>query len=72
MIHDMNIWYISLYLQHVLDSTAPNLDEHRSTVLQVLKQLGVSEEKLQNMIEVWNKVLPFNLLLFSTHSRLEG
>jgi 50S ribosomal subunit-associated GTPase HflX len=49
-------------LQHVLDSTAPNLDEHRSTVLQVLKQLGVSEVKLQNMIEVWNKVLLFNLL----------
>lgn len=72
MIHDMNIWYISFYLQHVLDSTAPNLDEHRSTVLQVLKQLGVSEEKLQNMIEVWNKVLLFDLLLFSTHSRLEG
>lgn len=43
-------------LVHVLDSTAPNLDEHRSTVLQVLKQLGVSEEKLQNMIEVWNKI----------------
>lgn len=43
-------------LVHVLDSTAPNLDEHRSTVLQVLKQLGVSEVKLQNMIEVWNKI----------------
>ncbi|XP_041017024.1 GTP-binding protein At3g49725, chloroplastic [Juglans microcarpa x Juglans regia] len=43
-------------LVHVLDCTAPNLDEHRSTVLQVLQQLGVSEEKLQNMIEVWNKI----------------
>ncbi|KAL6961296.1 hypothetical protein U1Q18_039063, partial [Sarracenia purpurea var. burkii] len=41
---------------HVLDSNAPNLDEHRQTVLQVLKQIGVSELKLQNMIEVWNKV----------------
>lgn len=45
------------HLQHVLDSSAPNIDEHRETVLQVLKQIGVSEEKLQNMIEVWNKVL---------------
>lgn len=43
-----------------MDSTAPNLDEHRSTVLQVLRQLGVSDEKLQNMIEVWNKVLFFS------------
>ncbi|KAL7231619.1 hypothetical protein ACSBR2_009785 [Camellia fascicularis] len=42
-------------LVHVLDSSAPNLDEHRETVLQVLKQIGVSDEKLQNMIEVWNK-----------------
>ncbi|KAE8010410.1 hypothetical protein FH972_006781 [Carpinus fangiana] len=43
-------------LVHVVDSTAPNLNEHRSTVLQVLQQLGVSDEKLQNMIEVWNKI----------------
>lgn len=43
-------------LVHVLDSSAPNLDEHRSSVLQVLEQIGVSEEKLQNMIEVWNKI----------------
>ncbi|XP_028082947.1 GTP-binding protein At3g49725, chloroplastic [Camellia sinensis] len=43
-------------LVHVLDSSAPNLDEHRETVLQVLKQIGVSDEKLQNMIEVWNKI----------------
>ncbi|XP_058188001.1 GTP-binding protein At3g49725, chloroplastic [Rhododendron vialii] len=43
-------------LVHVLDSSAPNIDEHRETVLQVLKQIGVSEEKLQNMIEVWNKI----------------
>jgi hypothetical protein len=28
-------------------------------VLQVLQQIGVSEEKLQNMIEVWNKVMQF-------------
>ncbi|XP_014752415.1 GTP-binding protein At3g49725, chloroplastic isoform X3 [Brachypodium distachyon] len=43
-------------LVHVLDSSAPNLDEHRSTVLQVLQQIGVSEDKINNMIEVWNKI----------------
>jgi 50S ribosomal subunit-associated GTPase HflX len=43
-------------LVHVIDCTAPNLDEHRSTVLQVLKQIGVTDEKLKNMIEVWNKI----------------
>lgn len=43
-------------LLHVVDCTAPNLDEHRSTVFDVLRQIGVSEEKIQNMIEVWNKV----------------
>lgn len=46
-----------LSMQHVLDCTAPNLNEHRAAVLQVLQQVGVSEEKLKNMIEVWNKVL---------------
>ncbi|XP_010426497.1 PREDICTED: GTP-binding protein At3g49725, chloroplastic-like [Camelina sativa] len=43
-------------LIHVVDSTAPNIEEHRATVFHVLKQIGVSEEKLQNMIEVWNKI----------------
>ncbi|GAB2282733.1 hypothetical protein Dimus_017272 [Dionaea muscipula] len=43
-------------LVHVLDSSAPNLDEQRSTVLQVLRQIGVSVEKIHNMIEVWNKI----------------
>uniref|UniRef100_A0A7N0UJ77 Hflx-type G domain-containing protein n=1 Tax=Kalanchoe fedtschenkoi TaxID=63787 RepID=A0A7N0UJ77_KALFE len=43
-------------LVHVLDSSAPNLDEHRSAVLQVLQQIGVPEEKTRNMIEVWNKI----------------
>ncbi|PIN13040.1 putative GTP binding protein [Handroanthus impetiginosus] len=43
-------------LVHVMDSSAPNLDEHRETVMQVLGKIGVSQEKLQNMIEVWNKV----------------
>ena len=55
-----------------MDSTAPNLNEHRSTVLQVLQQLGVSDEKLQNMIEVWNKVLfvsDFSSSFMSTPSK---
>ncbi|KAK6151124.1 hypothetical protein DH2020_016056 [Rehmannia glutinosa] len=43
-------------LVHVLDASAPNLNEHRETVMQVLERIGVSKEKLQNMIEVWNKV----------------
>ncbi|KAL1195046.1 GTP-binding protein [Cardamine amara subsp. amara] len=43
-------------LLHVVDSTAPNIEEHRSTVFHVLNQIGVPEEKLQNMIEVWNKI----------------
>ncbi|KAM1091446.1 hypothetical protein ACFX13_019224 [Malus domestica] len=43
-------------LVHVLDCTAPNLDDHRSTVLQILEQIGISKEKLENMIEVWNKI----------------
>ncbi|KAJ0097745.1 hypothetical protein Patl1_28462 [Pistacia atlantica] len=43
-------------LVHVLDCTAPNLEEHRAAVLQVLRQVGVSEEKVKNMIEVWNKI----------------
>lgn len=43
-------------LVHVLDASALNLDEQRSSVLQVLQQIGVSEEKLQDMIEVWNKI----------------
>ncbi|GKU94939.1 hypothetical protein SLEP1_g8360 [Rubroshorea leprosula] len=43
-------------LLHVVDSTAPNLDEHCSTVLKVLQQIGVSEEKIQNMVEAWNKI----------------
>ncbi|KAJ9564184.1 hypothetical protein OSB04_000150 [Centaurea solstitialis] len=43
-------------LVHVLDSSAPNRDEQKESVLQVLQQIGVSKEKLQNMIEVWNKI----------------
>lgn len=43
-------------LVHVLDSSAPNLSEQREAVLQVLGQIGVPEQKLQNMIEVWNKI----------------
>ncbi|VAI01982.1 unnamed protein product [Triticum turgidum subsp. durum] len=43
-------------LVHVLDSSAPDIEEHRSTVLQVLQQIGVSQDKINNMIEVWNKI----------------
>lgn len=43
-------------LVHVMDSSAPDLAEHRSTVLQVLQQIGVSQDKIDNMIEVWNKI----------------
>ena len=51
-------------MQHLIDSTAPNIEEHRATVLKVLQQIGVSEEKLHNMIEVWNKVLQLYTTLF--------
>ncbi|KAL3525567.1 hypothetical protein ACH5RR_013939 [Cinchona calisaya] len=43
-------------LVHVLDSSSPNLDAQRESVFQVLRQIGVSEEKLESMIEVWNKI----------------
>jgi len=43
-------------LVHVLDASAPDLEGHRSTVLQVLQQIGVTQEKINNMIEVWNKI----------------
>ncbi|KAK4346695.1 hypothetical protein RND71_033034 [Anisodus tanguticus] len=45
-------------LLHVLDSSAPNINEQREAVLPVLGQIGVSEQKLHNMIKVWNKDLP--------------
>ncbi|KAH9313919.1 hypothetical protein KI387_022546 [Taxus chinensis] len=43
-------------LMHVIDASAPNAEEHRDSVLDVLQQIGVSSEKIENMIEVWNKV----------------
>ncbi|KAL5707204.1 hypothetical protein ACHQM5_025283 [Ranunculus cassubicifolius] len=43
-------------LVHVIDSSAADLEDQRSSVLQVLEQIGVSKEKLQDMIEVWNKI----------------
>ncbi|KAF9621516.1 hypothetical protein IFM89_022534 [Coptis chinensis] len=43
-------------LVHVIDSSAVDLEEQRSSVLEVLQQIGVPKEKLQNMIEVWNKI----------------
>ncbi|KAM2554375.1 hypothetical protein TB2_018501 [Malus domestica] len=53
MSHLINVY---VCLHHVLDCTAPNLDDHRSTVLQILEQIGIFKEKLENMIEVWNKI----------------
>ncbi|XP_076923546.1 GTP-binding protein At3g49725, chloroplastic-like [Bidens hawaiensis] len=47
-------------LVHVLDSSAPNRDEQRESVLEVLQQIGVSNEKLENMIEVGNKIDLYN------------
>lgn len=45
------------FLLHVIDSSAPNADEQRLAVLQVLESIGVSKEKMEHcMIEVWNKV----------------
>eukprot|EP00252_Welwitschia_mirabilis_P007773 TRINITY_DN19459_c0_g1_i2.p1 TRINITY_DN19459_c0_g1~~TRINITY_DN19459_c0_g1_i2.p1 ORF type:complete len:614 (+),score=114.64 TRINITY_DN19459_c0_g1_i2:127-1968(+) len=43
-------------LMHVIDSSAPNMEDQRNSVLDVLEQIGVSTEKLENMIEVLNKV----------------
>lgn len=51
-------------MQHVLDSSAPNRDEQRESVLEVLQQIGVSNEKLENMIEVGNKVLKLKISLY--------
>lgn len=44
-------------VQHVLDSSASNLEEQRQAVLDVLRQIGVSGKKIQDMVEVWNKVV---------------
>eukprot|EP00249_Psilotum_nudum_P012890 c24029_g1_i1 orf=438-1883(-) len=45
------------FLLHVIDSSAPNADEQRATVLKVLEDIGVSKEKFKShTIEVWNKV----------------
>ncbi|XP_047315472.1 GTP-binding protein At3g49725, chloroplastic [Impatiens glandulifera] len=43
-------------LVHVLDSSASNLEEQRRAVMEVLEQIGVPEHKLENMIEVYNKI----------------
>ncbi|KAI7747194.1 hypothetical protein M8C21_029555 [Ambrosia artemisiifolia] len=59
-------------LVHVLDSSAPNRDEQRESVLQVLEQIGVSNEKLENMIEVWNKIdLEEDVMTVNEESRCE-
>lgn len=45
------------FLLHVIDSSAPNAEEQRMAVMQVLESIGVSKEKIRDcMIEVWNKV----------------
>jgi 50S ribosomal subunit-associated GTPase HflX len=45
-------------LQHVIDSSAANVDEQREAVLDVLKGIGVPKAKLEScMVEAWNKVL---------------
>ncbi|XP_020576917.1 GTP-binding protein At3g49725, chloroplastic [Phalaenopsis equestris] len=59
-------------LLHVLDSSAPNVDEQRSSVLEVLQKIGVSEEKIQNMIEVWNKIDLLNKNLGTTQDEARG
>ncbi|KAH0434497.1 hypothetical protein IEQ34_026810 [Dendrobium chrysotoxum] len=56
-------------LLHVLDSSAPNVLEQRSSVLEVLQKIGVSEEKIQNMVEVWNKI---DLLITREEALVEG
>ncbi|KAL9241639.1 hypothetical protein vseg_015726 [Gypsophila vaccaria] len=43
-------------LVHVLDSSAINLEEQRTAVLDVLRQIGVSKKKIEDMVEVWNKI----------------
>lgn len=40
---------------HVRDCTHPNLEEHAKTVESVLKELGQSEDKIKNCIQVFNK-----------------
>ncbi|KAH7387014.1 hypothetical protein KP509_16G000200 [Ceratopteris richardii] len=45
------------FLMHVIDSSAPNAEEQRNAVLEVLKTIGVSDMKMRDrMIEVWNKI----------------
>jgi len=44
-------------LLHVIDSSASNADEQREAVLQVLRDIGVPQAKLDTcMVEAWNKV----------------
>lgn len=44
--------------QHVIDSSASNADEQREAVLKVLRDIGVSQDKLDTcMVEAWNKVI---------------
>ncbi|PRW45451.1 GTP-binding chloroplastic [Chlorella sorokiniana] len=43
-------------LLHVVDASSPHALQQRTAVLEVLRELGLSEERLQDaVIEVWNK-----------------
>eukprot|EP00887_Chlorella_sp_A99_P005965 scaffold29.g5965.t1 len=43
-------------LLHVLDASSPHVLEQRAAVLRVLRELGVSQQRLrEGVIEVWNK-----------------
>lgn len=44
-------------LVHVRDISHPHTNYQRDTVLKVLKEIGVPEEKMKSKyIEVWNKI----------------
>ena len=44
-------------LVHVRDISHPQADFQKKTVLQVIKEVGISEEMLKSKyVEVWNKV----------------
>lgn len=44
-------------LLHVLDTSSPQVLEQRQAVISVLRELGMSEERLRDgVLEIWNKV----------------
>ncbi|KAL3161447.1 hypothetical protein ABBQ32_010332 [Trebouxia sp. C0010 RCD-2024] len=59
-------------LLHVLDASSPDVQQQRRAVLKVLRDLGISEARLQNsLVEVWNKtdLLPPRLVAAAVTSR---